>query len=231
MSRIIDEPVFRNRKYVFNDRIEAGIFLVDKLRGVVGRDAIVLAIPLGGVPVGYVVAKALNLRFDVVIVRKIHIPWNPEAGFGAVAWDGQVIFNEPLLKNLGLSKEEVEKCVAGEKEEIERRLSVFRGGKPFPDLHNKTVLLVDDGLASGYSMLATAISVEKEKPRETIIATPTASANAIRLVEPYANKVVCLNIREGYPYAVADAYRSWYDLSEEEVKEFLRRYRWEAEAE
>ncbi|MCP8310308.1 MAG: hypothetical protein L6N94_02265 [Candidatus Methylarchaceae archaeon HK01M] len=221
MSKLIDEPAFRNRKYVFEDRMAAGHLIAKKLKGLVGKDAIVLAIPAGGVPVGYVVAKELNLPFDVIVVRKIHIPWNPEAGFGAVTWDGYVIFNEPLLVNLGLSEEVVKRCVDEEKKEIKKRLKVFRGEKQFPDLRNKDVLLIDDGLASGYSMLATAISVKENSPKKIIIATPTASAHAIKLVKPYSDMIVCLNVREGFPYAVADAYRSWYDLSEGEVKDYL----------
>jgi len=223
MLKLVDEPVYRNRKYVFKDRISAGHLLAKKLDGLkLGeKQAIILAIPAGGVPVGYVVAKELNLPFDVVIVRKIHIPWNPETGFGAVTWDGTVIFNEQLLHNLGLSEEEIRRCVSKEKKEIEKRSMIFRGGKPFLSLKNKAVLLIDDGLASGYSMLATAISVKKNKPKEIIIAIPTASDNAIKLVEPYADRIVCLNVREGLPYAVADAYLLWYDLTEEEVKNFL----------
>jgi len=221
MSKLIDEPAYRNRKYIFEDRMDAGHFLAKKLKGLVGENGIVLAIPAGGVPVGYVVAKDLNLHFDIVLVRKIHIPWNPEAGFGAVTWNGSVIFNEQLLNNLSLSEEEINRCVDEEKKEIEKRQMIFRQGKPFPDLRNKIVLLIDDGLASGYSMLAAAVSVEKKEPKKIIIATPTASADAIKLVEPYADKIVCLNVREGFPYAVADAYQLWYDLSDDEVKNII----------
>ena len=221
MSKLIDESAYRNRKYVFEDRMAAGHLLAKKLKGILEKDAIVLAIPAGGVPVGYIVAKELNLSFDIVVVRKIHIPWNPEAGFGAVAWDGSVIFNEQLLDNLNLSEEDVKRCIVQEKKEIKKRLTMFRGKKPFPDIRNKTVILIDDGLASGYSMLATARSIREKGPKGVIIATPTASINAIKLVESYADKIVCLNVREGFPYAVADAYQFWYDLSEEEVKSFL----------
>jgi predicted phosphoribosyltransferase len=219
---LIEEIAYRNRKYVFEDRLSAGLELAKKLEGLVERDAIVLSIPAGGVPVGYMVAKKLRLPFDVIVVRKLHIPWNPEAGFGAVTWDGMVVFNEPLLSRLRLSKAEVERCVNEERRAVERRVELFRGNKPFPKLEDRTVLLVDDGLASGYSMLAAARSVKKREPREVIVAVPTASLGAIELVKNLADKVVCLNVRSGLPYAVADAYVRWYDLSEEEVLDFLR---------
>lgn len=219
---LIEEIAYRNRKYVFEDRLSAGLELAKKLEGLVERDAIVLSIPAGGVPVGYMVAKKLRLPFDVIVVRKLHIPWNPEAGFGAVTWDGMVVFNEPLLSRLRLSKAEVERCVNEERRAVKRRVELFRGNKPFPKLEDRTVLLVDDGLASGYSMLAAARSVKKREPREVIVAVPTASLGAIELVKNLADKVVCLNVRSGLPYAVADAYVRWYDLSEEEVLDFLR---------
>jgi predicted phosphoribosyltransferase len=112
--------------------------------------------------------------------------------------------------------------VVEEKEVIRRRLKKFRGNKPFPELRNKTVIIVDDGLASGFSMLTTLKTIEQMDAKEKIVAVPTASTSAIDLIKPYADKVVCLNIRSGHTFAVADAYKEWYDLDDEDVTKFLK---------
>ncbi len=219
---VIDEPLYRYRRHVFEDRIHAGHLLAKRLRGRVDNEAVVLAIPAGGVPVGYMVAKELKLAFDVAVVRKLHIPWNKEAGFGAIGWDGTVVFNEPLLRLLKLSSEDIERCIAEETGEIDRRIKMFRGEKPFPEIKGRTAVLVDDGLASGYSMLVAVNLVKKRGPNKIIVAVPTSSLSALALISPHADEVVCLNVRDEFFYAVADAYKLWYDLSDEEVFEFLR---------
>jgi predicted phosphoribosyltransferase len=222
MAKIIEDLALRNRIFVFEDRFHAGEALAEKLEDYKGYDAYVLAIPAGGVPVGFVLSKRLELPLDVILIRKIHIPWNPEAGFGAISWDGIIAFNEPLLRSLGLTKEEVDQCIKTEKDVIKRRLKLFRGDKPFPNLTGKTAILVDDGMASGFSMLVAAKSIRQRKPKEIIVAVPTASESAIKLVKPYVNKLTCLNIRSGPIFAVADAYKVWYDLEDEDVTAILK---------
>lgn len=220
--RVIEEPAYRNRKLVFKDRLHAGELLASKLQGHISRENVqLLAIPAGGVPVGFAVATRLRAPLDVVIVRKIQIPWSPEAGFGAIAWDGTVVLNEVLVTELGLSTELVRWCISRTQETIRRRLEKFRGNKPLPELKNKTVALIDDGLASGFTMLTAVKSVKKRKPKKLIVAIPTASQSAIQLVAPNIDKLICLNVRGGPIFAVADAYQKWYDLSDEEVMEFL----------
>ena len=222
MAEIVDEPSLRDRVHVFDDRLHAGELLAEKLEEYRGREgAYVLAIPAGGVQVAFVVAKRLNIPLDVVVIRKIHVPWNREAGFGAVSWDGIILLNEPLVAALGLTKEDIDRCVAEEKEIIRMRLKKFRGGRPFPDLREKTAIIVDDGLASGFSMLTTVKAIERRKPREMVVAIPTAPISAIQLIRPHVDKVVCLNIRSGPFFAVADAYKLWYDLEDEDVIEVL----------
>lgn len=220
--RVIDEPAYRDRKLVFKDRLHAGELLASKLQGHIRRENVqLLAIPAGGVPVGFAVATRLRAPLDVVIVRKIQIPWTPEAGFGAIAWDGTVVLNEVLVTELGLSTELVRWCISRTQETIHRRLEKFRGNKPLPELKNKTVALIDDGLASGFTMLTAVKSVKKRKPKKLIVAVPTASQSAIQLVASNIDKLICLNVRGGPIFAVADAYQKWYDLSDEEVMEFL----------
>jgi len=152
-----------------------------------------------------------------VITRKIHIPWNKESGFGAISWDGIMFLNEPLVASLGLTKEDIDRCVAEEREVINRRLNMFRGDRPFPDLKAKIVIIVDDGLASGFSMLTTVKAIEQKCVKEIVVAVPTASISAIKLIRSIADKIVCLNIRSGSFFAVADAYKVWYDLKDEDV--------------
>jgi len=224
MAEIVEEPSLRGRVHVFDNRFHAGELLAEKLGGYMGSgDALVLAIPAGGVQVGFVVAERLGVPLDVVVTRKLHVPWNREAGFGAVSWDGLVLLNEPLVAALGLTKGDVNSCVAEEALVIERRLKRFRGDRPFPDLTGRTALVVDDGLASGFSMLATLKALRRGGVGELVVAVPTAPESAIGLVRPHADVVYCLNVRSGPFFAVADAYRVWYDLGDKDVVELLRR--------
>ncbi|XHH07716.1 MAG: phosphoribosyltransferase [Candidatus Bathyarchaeia archaeon] len=223
VSKIIENLPYRDRVNVFQDRFEAGRLLAGELKMYVGNsNVIVLAIPAGGVPVGSTVAKLLNAKFDVVIVRKLQVPWNPEAGFGAVSWDGKVFLNPDLVEQLNLTKAEIDASILETNRNIEERLSKFRGDKPLPDLTSNIVILVDDGLASGYTMLAAAQFVKAKKPQKVVIAVPTASMGAIELLKPHVDEIFCLNIRSGAAFAVADAYVNWYDLTDEEVQDLLQ---------
>jgi len=226
ICNLIEESAYRNRELVFKDRLHAGELLADKLRPIVAKGKVqVLAIPAGGVPVGYVLAGKLEIPFDLVVVRKIQIPWNTEAGFGAVTWDGTPILNEPLVAQLGLGAEVVEQCISRTRQMVYERNQRLRGGRPFPDLSGRAVILVDDGLASGFSMLAAAESIKTRLPSKMFIAVPTGSAHAIALLASKVDQIVCLNVRSGPVFAVADAYENWYDLSDDEVLEYLRRSR------
>ncbi|UCD73377.1 MAG: phosphoribosyltransferase [Candidatus Bathyarchaeota archaeon] len=223
-SKILDEPQLRNKRFVFEDRLHAGRLLSVKLEKYVDRhDVQILAIPAGGVPVGYEVARNLNLPLDLIVVRKIQIPWNPEAGFGALSWDGTTVLNIPLVRRLDLSSETIDRSISLARENVQHRLRKFRGARPFPILEDKTVLLVDDGLASGFTMLVAAKSTKGYKPERIIVAVPTASLNSVELVAPNVDELICLNIRSGPIFAVADAYQRWHDLTDKEVKEWLNK--------
>jgi predicted phosphoribosyltransferase len=219
---LVEDPRLRNRTQVFEDRAHAGTWLAEKLAEYTGKDIVIFAIPAGGVPVAAVLSKRLQAPFDVLVVRKIHIPWNREAGFGAVSWDGTIRFNEPLLALLGLTQHEIDRCIAEEKEEIEKRVRLFRGQKPFPDLSGKAAIVVDDGIASGFTMLVAILSLKKKEPTEIIIAVPTASVSALQMMSTEVDRIVCLNIRAGRTFAVADAYKKWYDLENEDVVTILK---------
>ncbi len=221
MGTIIEDTNLRNKNYVFRDRLHAGELLANKLKPYV--NPVILAIPSGGVPVGAAIAKKLGITMDLIIVRKIPIPDNPEAGFGSVSWDGEITINEKLVAQLHLSDEEIEAAVEKVKLELERRMEKFRGKKPFPELKGRSVMLVDDGLASGYTMLSAVSAVRKYSPARITVAVPTASKNALELVSKHVDELVCLNVRETAMFAVADAYKEWHDLDEGEVIEILKR--------
>jgi predicted phosphoribosyltransferase len=224
VSNVIEEFAYRDREFVFKDRLHAGGLLADKLRPLLAdRDVRLLAVPAGGVAVGYAVSQKLNIPLDVAVVRKIQIPWNTEAGFGAVTWDGRVLLNELLVAQLGLSTGAVDECISRTRELVRQRAQRFRGNRPFPDFNGKTTILVDDGLASGFTMLAAVESIRTQRPEKIVAAVPTASAGAVELLAPSVDDLVCLNIRHGPIFAVADAYEKWYDLSDDEVLEFLKR--------
>ena len=221
-AKIIEERGLRERVHVFRDRFQAGTLLADKLREYYHeKNVIVLAIPAGGVPVGYMVAKELAVPLDVVVVRKVQIPWNTEAGFGAVTWDSETVINEPLVEQLGLTREEIEESILKTKRNIQERLRKFRGDNPLPQLRDKAIIFVDDGLASGFTMLATARSARKRRPKKIVVAVPTSSLGAVELLMSEVDEIVCLNIRSGLSFAVADAYEDWYDLTDEEVLKIL----------
>ena len=209
--------MFRDRVRVFEGRSDAGLLLGEMLAEYRDSGAIVLALPSGGVPVGTEAAKALNATLDLLIVRKIQIPDNPEAGFGAISPDGKPIINEGLLAKLSLSKKAVESQINKAMESVKQRDGLFRKNRPYTSFQSKTVIIVDDGLASGYTMLAAIRFVKRDNPQKVIVAVPTSSARAIDLILAEVNELFCANIRTGYSFAVANAYRNWYDLTEEEV--------------
>jgi len=218
---IIEDPRLRNRLGVFEDRNEAGKILARSLEDFKGKYGVVLAIPSGGVPIGLAISVHLELPFDMLIIRKLPIPGNTEAGFGAISLEGDMILNEPMVKMLGLSDEEIEEQVESVQEELKTRNRIFRGNRPKTDLKGKIVILTDDGLASGFTMMAAARMVKRQKTKEIVVAVPTASLDTIELMAKEVDKIICLNIRTGPYFAVAEAYRNWYDLSREEVVKLL----------
>jgi len=218
MGDVIDKSLLRDKRFVFTDRHDAGRQLGELVRTVPGiRDPVVVAIPAGGVPVGIEIARALPAPFALAVVRKIQVPGNSEAGFGAVTWDGRVVVNELLRNSLGLTEKDVREATEATRKNVEERIAKFTGGKPLPPLARKTVILTDDGLASGFTMLAAIKSIRELRPDKLIVAVPTASATTVDTVSLQVDKLVCLNVRAGQRFAVAEAYKRWYDLSDNHV--------------
>lgn len=224
MGKLIEDRSLRDKLLVFKDRKEAGVLLSKSLSGYKGTGNIVLAIPSGGVSVAVEIARALMLSLDVVIVRKIQIPFNPEAGFGAVGPDGKVIFNEELLRRLDLSEEEIERQIHKTKDIIRLRNEIFRKGQDFPSIKNRTVIIVDDGLATGYTMLAAVDFVKRQEPQKVVVAVPTGSKKTLDTILTHVDELFCLNMRSSYTFAVAEAYENWYDLEDEEVISILNNF-------
>jgi putative phosphoribosyl transferase len=223
MGEILDNIQLREKRFVFHDRHDAGKQLGAFIRDLPGIvDPVVLAIPAGGVPVGTMLARALAAPLGLAIVRKIRIPGSTEAGFGAVTWDGEVLINERLRAGLGLRRDQVDSAVAATRENVQERVQKFSRFRHIPELAGKTVILTDDGLASGFTMLAAIRSIRAKKPHRIIIAVPTGSSSSIELVRREADLLVCLNIRSSGYFAVAEAYEQWYDLDDQEVIDELK---------
>jgi predicted phosphoribosyltransferase len=221
LNNIVEINELRNVTRIFRDRNHAGNVLSNLMLDYKDSDSIVLGIPAGGVPVAAPMASNLNLDLDVAVVSKITLPWNTEAGYGAVAFDGTVKLNHEVLSQIGLTQEQINHGIEKANIKVNRRFKEFRVNKPFPETQNKTVILVDDGIASGFTMLVAVESLKKTNAGKIIIAIPTAHLQSLEKLAPKVDMVYCANVRSGWGFAVADAYQNWYDVSEEEVIEIL----------
>jgi predicted phosphoribosyltransferase len=219
---IVDLPYLRNRAQVFHDRAHAGAILADMLTQYHASTAIVFGIPAGGVPIAAVIAQGLQLPLDVAVVSKITLPWNTEAGYGAVAFDGSVCLNEALIAQIALSKHEIEDGIARTRAKVARRVELLRPAQPFPDLARRCVILVDDGLASGFTLETAIAALRKRSGDNIVVAVPTAHATAAQRIMAVVEEFYCPNIREGLRFAVADAYENWHDVAEDTVVSLLK---------
>ncbi|MCG3116985.1 MAG: dienelactone hydrolase family protein [Candidatus Manganitrophus sp. SA1] len=209
---------------VFKDRAAAGRRLAESLQEFQNENPIVLALPRGGVPVGYEVARTLNAPLDVMIARKLGAPGQPELGIGAIAPGGVRVLNEEAIDMLGIREAEIEAIAAEEERELARRLRRFRGDRPPPALRGRTVILVDDGLATGVTAKAAIRAIRKEEPRRIIFAVPVCASDTARSLSEEVDELVCL---EAPPYfgAVGLWYQNFEQTSDEEVLEWLERAR------
>jgi predicted phosphoribosyltransferase len=207
----------------FRDRAEAGRALARVLSHYAGRDdVIVLALPRGGVPVAAEVAKELGAPLDVFVVRKLGVPGHEELAMGAIASGGVLVLDDGVLRWLGISEEQVQRALARELDELRRREAAYRNGRPLPDLKGKTVIIVDDGLATGASMQAAARAVRRHQPARIVIAVPVASRATCDQFRDDVDEVVCAVTPEPF-YAVGNWYEDFSQTSDEEVRELLER--------
>lgn len=208
------------------DRREAGRLLGDRLRDELGdtADLLILALPRGGVPVGYEVAAALEAPLDVFLVRKLGAPGQEELGMGAIAEGGVRVLNRGVMSAVGASEAMVERVAAREEAELVRRIRAYRGDRPPPAVRGRQVVLVDDGLATGATMRAAVAAVRTLRPAAVIVAVPVAGAETCRELEAMADRVVCLRQPSAF-HAVGTWYDDFRQTTDEEVRELLARDR------
>lgn len=207
----------------FIDRYEAGVILANYLKDYANKpNVIILALPRGGVPVGYEIATALSAPLDVFIVRKLGLPGHEELAMGAIASGGTVFFNEPLLNQLNLNRLSIQNVVEKEREELLRREQLYRSNRPLPNLKEKIVILVDDGIATGSTMMAAIEAIHSHKPKSIVIAVPVAAYSTCEEMAPLVERIVC-PLKPIDFYAVGLWYENFPQTSDDEVIELLKK--------
>lgn len=225
-TEIAAQVVFKisegNINMVYADRYEAGSRLAEKLLQYKGQNTVVLALPRGGVVLGYEVAKALNAPLDVFVARKIGAPFYPELGIGAIAPNGIQILDSGLIKSLGIEREDIEKVVERETAEMQRRLELYRGDSPPINLDGKTVILIDDGLATGVTARAAVLSVKKMRPNKIILAAPVSPPSTAERFRQEVDEFICLEEPLDF-YAVGAYYSDFSQISDMEVIDLINK--------
>jgi putative phosphoribosyl transferase len=207
----------------YRDRREAGRYLATKLADYAGRpDVLVLGLPRGGVPVAYEVARALGAPLDVFLVRKLGVPGRKELAFGAIATGGVRLLNADVVRGLRIPPEVIDQIAAAERAELERREREYRGNRPAPDVRARTVILVDDGLATGASMRAAVAALRQGHPARIVVAVPIAAPSTCEEFQDEVDEVVCARTPEPF-YAVGLWYDDFSQTTDEEVRDLLRR--------
>lgn len=207
---------------LFQDRFQAGRFLASRVRNLANRpDVVVLALPRGGVPVAYEVARELNAPLDVFVVRKLGLPGQEELAMGAIASGGVRVLNEELIRNLGIPDDVIDTIAEEEERELKRREKEYRGGRPPLDVEGRTVILVDDGLATGSSMRVAITALRNKRPTQIIVAVPVAAAATCAEFEKEVDYVICGVTPEPF-WAVGQWYADFSQTSDEQVRDLLR---------
>jgi predicted phosphoribosyltransferase len=208
---------------LFRDRREAGRLLAERLKAYANRpDVLVLALPRGGVPVAYEVARGLGAPLDVFIVRKLGIPGYEELAMGAVASGGVRVLNDQIVERLGIPDHLIDDVAAREQQELSRRERLYRGGRPPPDVRGRTVILVHDGLATGATMHAAIHGLRQQEPARIVVAVPTASRETCEEMRAEVDDVVCAITPEPF-HAVGLWYQDFSQTTDEEVRDLLAR--------
>lgn len=214
--------MFKGKNMIYKDRYDAGQQLAEKLLKYKNEKPIVVALPRGGVILGYEVAKVLQSPLDIIIARKIGAPSQPELGIGAIAPNGVRILNHGLIANLGLSELQIEQIIEKEVIEMNRRIELYRSKSPPYDLADKTVILVDDGIATGVSNKAAILSVKYYYPKKIILAVPVCPENTAEKFYNEIDEFVCLSQPTDF-YAVGAYYENFAQVSDDEVIELMKK--------
>jgi putative phosphoribosyl transferase len=210
-----------NEQRRFHDRHEAGQLLARQLTAYKGRDdVIVLALPRGGVPVGYEVARELSAPLDVFVVRKLGVPWQPELAMGAIAGDGIEVLNGDVVTAYNIPPNVIRTVAEREGEELRRRLLQYRGDRPFPNPNGKAVILVDDGLATGSTMKAAVKAIRQQNPRTIVVAVPVAAVATCRELRREVDDIICLHTPTDFS-AVGLWYEDFSQTTDDEVRHLL----------
>jgi putative phosphoribosyl transferase len=205
----------------FHDRTEAGRLLAQKLVAYANRgDVLVLALPRGGVPVAFEVAKALQAPLDVFLVRKLGVPGHEELAMGAIASGGVIVRNDEVIAGLGVPSFIFDTVVAREQQELERREHLYRGDQPLPDLHDCTTILVDDGLATGATMRAAVAALRQHQPAHSVVAVPIAAPDTCEALHADVDEVICALTPKPF-YAVGLWYEHFSQTTDDEVRDLL----------
>ncbi len=206
---------------IFEDRQDAGTRLANRLAGYQGTDAIVLGIPRGGVPVAASAARMLHLDWNVVVVRKLSTPWKPETAFGAVAADGTLALNDALVRGMQMHRAQIDEIANEVKAQAERQTQDYAQGRPFPEIKDRCVIVIDDGLASGHTMLAAIKSLRVKSASKIVAASPIASRSAAAMIEEAADECQFEIVSPSVPFAIADFYVSLHNLTDDDVMGIL----------
>ena len=205
----------------FRDRSEAGRILAEKLAAYANRpDVLVLALPRGGVPVGFEVARALNVPLDIFLVRKLGVPGHEELAMGAIASGGVRVLNDDVVRHLRIPDEIIVTVAKKEQQELERRESAYRGDRASPEIRDRTIILIDDGLATGSTMRAAAEALRKQQPDKVIVAVPIASPETCDEFRTEVDEIVCARTPQPF-YSVGIWYEDFSQTSDEEVRDLL----------
>ncbi len=217
-SRVPSQPAAA----LFENRADAGRVLANRLIRYAGDPgALVLALPRGGVPVAFEVSRALSLAFDIFLVRKLGVPRQPELAMGAIASGGVRVLDPDVVGTFGISPEEIELVTAREGQELTRREHAYRGNRPVPSVTGRTIILVDDGLATGSTMRAAVQALRNQSPREIVVAAPVASVEGCASLEPEVDQVVAALMPTPF-FAVGRWYRDFSPVMDREIRDLLR---------
>jgi putative phosphoribosyl transferase len=208
---------------VFQDRFDAGKQLADKLKEYASQNPLIFALPRGGIPVGFVVARALKVPLHVLVARKIGVPWQRELGVGALA-PGVQIFNRDLLQELDLKTSDLTESIKREEQELKRRLTLYGAEENIEKIKGKTVILIDDGLATGITAEAALKSLNQWGPKKLILAVPVGSPSTVEHLKKKVTEIICLEMPSHF-YAVGTHYIDFSQVSDEEVIELLKQSR------
>ncbi|OGI17242.1 MAG: hypothetical protein A2287_09360 [Candidatus Melainabacteria bacterium RIFOXYA12_FULL_32_12] len=209
---------------IYESREKAGEVLAEEISKLNLQKPYLLAIPRGGIQVAEAIADKLKIHIDPIIVKKLPVPGNPEAGFGAITADGKRVIDEETVSYLGLSEDQINRIANNVMQEIHHRIEVY-GDINQKKVESSDVIIVDDGVATGYSLIAAIKSIKDMRPNSVTAAIPVSSGSAYEKFSRLTDHVICPLIERTYFFAVGNYYREWYDLTEEEIKSILKKYR------